>query len=401
MGYAGNAEPSYIVPTAISSKVDLGSDDFVRSKAGLHDLEFAIGDEATARAAAFGLKYPIRHGLIDNWNDMERIWQRCFFRYLRCDPEEHHVLLTEPPLNPPENREQAAEIMFETFGVPGMYIAVQAVLALAASWPFRAKEEDRTLTGTVIDSGDGVTHVIPISDGYVLGSCIRHVPLAGLDITKFIHQQLRERGEPVPPEIALDVAKAIKEQHSYVCRDLADEFRRYDAKPDKYISKMTGVHPRTKKPWEVDIGYEKFLAGEMFFNPEIYDDKHPTPLPTLVDRAIQASPIDAKRSLYNNVVLSGGSTLMKNFGKRLQQDLRGIVKDRFDANRRRLAAVGSNFVGSEVKVKVVTHGMQRFAVFFGGSMMASTEQFPRYCHTKAQYEEEGSRIARHNPVFGF
>lgn len=92
---------------------------------------------------------------------------------------------------------------------------------------------------------------------------------------------------------------------------------------------------------------------------------------------------------------------MKNFGKRLQQDLRGIVSDRFEANKRRMAKVGTKFAGTEVKVKVVTHGMQRFAVFFGGSMMASTEQFPRFCHTKAQYEEEGARIARHNPVFGF
>ena len=65
---------------------------------------------------------------------MERLWQRCMFEYLRCEPEEHFVLLTEPPLNPPENREYTAEIMFETFNVPGLYIAVQAVLALAASW---------------------------------------------------------------------------------------------------------------------------------------------------------------------------------------------------------------------------------------------------------------------------
>lgn len=71
------------------------------------------------------------------------------------------LVQTEPPLNPPENREYTAEIMFETFNVPGLYIAVQAVLALAASWTSRPQNE-RTLTGTVIDSGDGVTHVIPV-----------------------------------------------------------------------------------------------------------------------------------------------------------------------------------------------------------------------------------------------
>ena len=81
------------------------------------------------------------------------------FQCLRAEPKDHFFLLTEPPLNAPENREYTAEIMFETFNVPGLYIAVQAVLALAASWSSRDVTE-RTLTGTVIDSGDGATHVI-------------------------------------------------------------------------------------------------------------------------------------------------------------------------------------------------------------------------------------------------
>jgi actin-related protein 3 len=117
---------------------------------------------------------------------------------------------TEPPLNPPENREYTAEVMFETFNVPGMYIAVQAILALAASWVGKSKVEDRTLTGTVVDSGDGVTHVIPVADGYVIGSAIRHIPLAGRDITAFVQKSLRDRGEPIPPEDSLEVAKKVR-----------------------------------------------------------------------------------------------------------------------------------------------------------------------------------------------
>ena len=118
---------------------------------------------------------------------MERIWQRCFFEYLRCDPEEHYVVLTEPPLNPPENREYSAEIMFETFNVPGLYIGVQAVLALAAGLS-QMSAADRTLTGTVVDAGDGVTNVIPIADGYVIGGAIKQIPLAGRDITAFVQR---------------------------------------------------------------------------------------------------------------------------------------------------------------------------------------------------------------------
>ena len=145
------------------------------------------------------------------------------FKYLRCEPEDHHFLLTEPPLNAPENREYTAEIMFETFNVPGLYIAVQAVLGLAASWTSRNVRE-RTLTGTVIDSGDGVTHVIPVAEGYVIGSSIKHMPLAGRDISTFIQQLLRERERGIPPKDSLEVAKRIKETYSYVCPDLAKEF---------------------------------------------------------------------------------------------------------------------------------------------------------------------------------
>merc|ERR1712078_211429 len=141
---------------------------------------------------------------------MEKLWQRCIFKYMRAEPENHYMLLTEPPLNTPENREYTAEVMFETFNVPGLYIAVQAVLALAASWTSKNVKE-RTLTGTVIDSGDGVTHVIPVAEGYVIGSCIKHIPIAGRDITAFVQQLLRDRESHIPPEQALEVAKRIKE----------------------------------------------------------------------------------------------------------------------------------------------------------------------------------------------
>ena len=62
-----------------------------------------------------------------------------------------------------------------------------------------------------------MTHVIPVVEGYVIGSCIRHIPLAGRDITAFIQRMVRDRGEPVPPEDSLEVAKRIKEEHCYVC----------------------------------------------------------------------------------------------------------------------------------------------------------------------------------------
>jgi actin-related protein 3 len=130
--------------------------------------------------------------------------------------------------------------------VQGLYIAVQAVLALAASWTSN-QVTDRTLTGTVIDSGDGVTHVIPCAEGYVIGSAIKHIPIAGRDLTGFVQQLLRERGEMsnVPPEDQLKVAQKVKESYSYVCQDIVKEFRKYDADPYKYFQRYDGEHSVT------------------------------------------------------------------------------------------------------------------------------------------------------------
>ena len=398
MGYAGNCEPQFIIPTLIATKENTGS--MIRSKkAEIIDLDFFIGNEAQTHSQTHQINYPINHGLIENWDNMEKLWQRCIFKYMRCEPENHYMLLTEPPLNTPENREYTAEVMFETFNVPGLYIAVQAILALAASWTSKSVKE-RTLTGTVIDSGDGVTHVIPVADGYVIGSCIKHVPLAGRDMTRFIQKSIRDRGEPVPPEDSLLVAKAIKERFCYTAPDLVKEFNRYDSSPAKYFKQYIGTHKRSGQPYSVDVGYERFLAPEIFFNPEIFSTDHTTPLPDVVDQAILASPIDVRRGLYKNIVLSGGSTMFKDFGRRLQRDLKKRVDGRVKANEEKIVAAGGKPPAvAKLDVNVISHHMQRFAVWFGGSMLASTPEFFRVCHTKAQYEEEGPRIARHNAVF--
>lgn len=396
MGYSGNVEPQYIIPTILATRADEGG---VGKRDGIEDLDFYIGDAALSNSTTHQINYPIRHGLIDNWDNMERMWQRCMFEYLRCDPEDHYVVLTEPPLNPPENREYTAEIMFETFNVPGLYIAVQAVLALAASWTSK-QVTDRSLTGTVIDSGDGVTHVIPVAEGYVIGSCIKHIPLAGRTITQFIQQLIRDRKEPVPAEDSLDVARKIKEDFCYVSPDLAKEFAKYDKNPEKYFKQCSGSKKNTGATWTCDVGYERFLGPEIFFNPEIFSSDFTTPLPDVVDESIVKCPIDVRRGLYKNIVLSGGTTMFKDFGRRLQRDIKRNVDLRMQLNISRLSGITHNVAPPPaIDVNVISHHMQRYAVWFGGSMLAATPEFYRVCHTKAQYDEEGPRIARHSPVF--
>jgi len=145
----------------------------------------------------------------------------------------------------------------------------------------------------------------------------------------------------------------------------------------------------------VDVGYERFLGPELFFSPEIFSSEFTDPLPDVVDTTIQACPIDTRRALYNYITLSGGSTMFKHFTKRLERDIRRKVKDREDYTAKKFP----NIQVRKIDVNVITHPFQRFAVWFGGSMLASQPEFLGYFHTKAQYQEVGPRIARHNPVF--
>lgn len=395
MGFAGNTEPQFIVPSAIAVKESAKVGGKTTSFKGVDDLDFHIGDDAIDRPT-YGTKWPIRHGIVEDWDLMERFWEQCIFKYLRAEPEDHYFLLTEPPLNTPENREYTAEIMFESFNVPGLYIAVQAVLALAASWTSRQVGE-RTLTGTVIDSGDGVTHVIPVAEGYVIGSCIKHIPIAGRDITFFIQQLLKEREVGIPPEQSMETAKAIKERYCYTCPDIVKEFTKYDTDPSKWLKLYEGQNHITKKKFSVDVGYERFLGPEIFFHPEFSNPDFSTSISETVDSAIQNCPIDVRRGLYKNVVLSGGSTMFRDFGRRLQRDLKRVVDHRLKASEE---LSGGRIKPKPIECQVITHSMQRYAVWFGGSMLASTPEFYQVCHTKAQYDEYGPSIARHNPVFG-
>ncbi|KAJ5966497.1 Actin-related protein 3 [Penicillium waksmanii] len=409
LGFAGNDSPSFVFPTAIATKAGAGSagssaarpsvankpsflsgggggSSHLSMKRGTEDLDFFIGDEALAagNGPGYGVNYPIRHGQIENWDHMERFWSNSIFKYLRVEPEDHYFLLTEP------NRENTAEIMFESFNCAGLYIAVQAVLALAASWT-SSKVTDRSLTGTVIDSGDGVTHVIPVAEGYVIGSSIKSIPIAGRDITYFVQSLLRDRGEP---DSSLKTAEKVKEEYCYVSPDIVKEFARYDREPDRLL-KHTVSAPNGRSV-QIDIGYERFLAPEIFFNPEIYSSDFLTPLPNVVDGVIQSSPIDVRRGLYKNIVLSGGSTLYKDFGRRLQRDIRHLVDDRIRASEARSGGARSG----GLDVAVVTHKRQRHGPWFGGSLLGQTPEFRSYCHTKAEYDEIGPSIVRRFALLG-
>jgi len=407
MGFAGNIEPQFVIPTCVARAASKTSNQGMASShaqaSGVAEMDFYIGDEAYARkdSSRYLLSYPVVKGRIEHWDDMERFLQQAIFRNMRATPEDHNFLLTEPPFNTPENRELTAEIMFETFNVKGLNIGVQAVLALYAQWCNDVKVDDGMgaspdLTGMVVDSGDALTHVIPVADGYVISSCIQEIPLGGKHVTEFVSDMLRDRGEPVPPEQRLEAARQIKEQHSYLSRDVVEEYQKFDQDAKRFKS-LSGVFPKTKEKWSIAIGYERFLAPEIFFNPEIFVDTVTKPLPDLVDRCIMGCPMDYRRRLYNNIVLSGGSTTFTHFKERLQRDLQVVVDTR-------LAQVQASAGGAAPRsIPVQVRGgkrrnQQRFAAWLGGSLFAAEPNFASHCKTKKEYDEYGPSCMRASPV---
>ena len=203
-GFAGEEIPSCYFPSFV------GRPKHPRVMAGGLEGDVFIGQRAQELRGLLKIRYPLEHGIVTDWDDMEKIWHYVYENELKTLPEEHPVLLTEPPLNPRKNRDAAAQIMFETFNVPALYTSIQAVLSLYAS--------GRT-TGVVLDSGDGVSHAVPVFEGFAIPNSIRRIDVAGRDVTEQLQLLLRKNGHVLHTSAEKEVVRMIKEKVCYVSLD--------------------------------------------------------------------------------------------------------------------------------------------------------------------------------------
>lgn len=359
-GFAGSARPKVVIGTKIgrTKHTRIMPGGALETEQGMSGpSSMFVGRKLDEHRGSFILEYPMDKGHIldGGWDAMESLWEHLYSKpNINAKTEDHPVLLTEAPLNPRQNRDKVAEIFFETFRAPALFFAPPAVLSLYAS--------GRT-TGVVLDVGEGVTHAVPVYEGFALPHSVTRSDVAGRDVTRQMQLQLRRSGLSFTTTAEADLVKTMKEESCFVTRTpLVDDSTEKDARtqytlPDGQV---------------ISLSTERYQAPNILFDPSLIGSEEAGVADVLVD-SIMKSDIDLRSTFFSQVVLAGGSTLLSGFGDRMLYEVRSRSP-------------------SHTKIRISAPPDRVNSAFVGGSILGSLATFKSMWTSKTDYEEHGVNV---------
>ncbi|XP_034948519.1 actin-related protein 2 isoform X2 [Chelonus insularis] len=371
-GYAGANFPAHIFPSIVGRPIiravnKIGDID-VKDVLNMPDL--LVGDEASKLRSLLEISYPMQNGIVRNWEDMCHVWDYTFGKEkMDINPRECKIMLTEPPMNPTTNREKMIEVMFEKYGFTGVYIAVQAVLTLYAQG---------LITGVVVDSGDGVTHICAVYHECAPCNLIRRLDVAGRDITMYLIKLLLLRGYAFNHSADFETVRMMKEKLCYIGYNIETE-EKLAVETTVLVESYTLPDGRVIK-----VGGERFAAPEALFQPHLINVEAPG-IAELVFNTIQSAAIDIRSELYKHIVLSGGSTMYPGLPSRLEREIKQLYLQRVLKN-------DASKLG-KFKIRIEDPPRRKDMVFMGGAVLADlTKNRDSFWITKEEYEERGLKV---------
>lgn len=352
-GLSGEIGPRHVVRSVV------GTPKFKMPPAGANQKPYLVGEEALQRAEAESLQLcsPLERGLVTHWDEAEQLWRHLFEWELGVKASERSVLMTETSLTPRETREKMAEVMFEGFCVPAFYLSDQAVLALYAS---------ACVTGLVVDSGDGVTSAVPIFEGYSLPHAVTKLHVAGKDITEHLGRLLLAGGRTFPCALDKALLDNMKEKLCYVALKPEQELAR---RPEEVAREYKLPDGRV-----VSVGDQLFQAPEALFAPEQLGLQSPG-LPRMVSGSIAKCDADIQKTLFGEIVLSGGCSLLQGLDNRLLCDLEQLA-------------------AKDTVIKITAPPDRWFSTWIGASIVTSLSSFKQMWVTAADFREYGSSVVQ-------
>ncbi|GFO03762.1 actin, muscle [Plakobranchus ocellatus] len=332
------------------------------AKGGMKLLkENYIGDEAQDKRELLTLRYPIEHGIIVKWEDMEKIWNHMFFSELKISPEQHPILISDPPFNPKGHKEKFVQVMFENYQVPAFFLAFEPMLCLLSTGRNQ---------GTLLNIGEGYTSVASFWESHSPFHAVSRHDFGGKDLTLYLRQLLHQRGYSFTTTSELEIVREIKERFCCIPQSISIQNVGCSVpKGEKKFKLLDGTY--------ISLGEELYTCPDTLFTPDGVFNSTGESLAEMVHKSITACDITCRRDMYCSVLLCGGSTLIPGFADRLRAEL---VEGR------------KGYDHAPSRVRVIDAPERKYHTWIGGSILASLSTFAHVWITREEYREYGPLI---------